>query len=343
MESSKQPIKNDGTNRTTILDKCRTRKHKRNHAQEPGKHRVSILTTLLEPRCSPDFSTKFITSLLQSGRCTWVPRGDNTTNPIYVAISHGNVAALQILLDYCTDMARRRHPLYLAPIEECFPELISQYPEHLQATLRNTSYIPARGVEIYEPYGIICTYAWRPFWIKVWDFFSRQKRLSLKHYPEPTISYQIESKEASNHNERSVTFKNDQPEVFGKPYGWKVYVAPFPSLVTLDGSFSQFFQLAGKDGFENAALMAVLRFKNWQYGVYYWHSRLVMLLVFYSIFIAMVITHVTKSTTPGAFDDPSTLYLNHFWKVLISVGIFLGGILLLLEVYQLIWGLRYFR
>ncbi|KAF9972320.1 hypothetical protein BGZ73_004579 [Actinomortierella ambigua] len=289
-----------------------------NHSPASGKCRISVLTNLLEPWYPPDFSTKFIASLLQSGRCTWVPRSDNTTNPIEAAIKHKNAAALKSLLDYCTSMAHRRHPLYLAPIEQCFKELVSKYPEHLQATLRNTSYIPARGVEIYNQYVTLSTYAWRPIWLKLVGIFDPTSRVSLGDYPEPTISFQIQSNISTRTAVRPTTFSISRPVALEKPDDWKVYVAPFPSLVTLD-SFSQFIKLAGKDGFDNAALMSLLRFKLWQHGLYYWCSRLLMLLAFYGIFLAMVVTHVARSTAPESIGDPSTLYLNHFWKAMIGI------------------------
>ncbi|KAG0252741.1 hypothetical protein DFQ27_007881 [Actinomortierella ambigua] len=315
-----------------------------NHSVEYGNTRISILTKLLESESPIDISAKFIVSLLRNGRRTWVPRGgDKTINPIYVAITRENIVALQTLLDYCTNMARRFHPLYLVPVKQCFNELISQYPKYLHATLRNTSYIPARGIIVGDAEVTDNIDSWSFASHRLETYYRQGENLvSMTMFTIQSLKSSIGDRRLRRNWFEGIS-SHEVPRHRNQP---KFYGVPFPSLVALDDPFSQLFELAGKNGFENAALMAVLRFKYWQNGVYYWYSRLAMLLIFYGIFLSMVVTHVHKSTTPGAFNQPSTLYLTQFWLVSITVGISLGCILLLLEVYQLIEGIvgfRYFK
>ncbi|KAF9972318.1 hypothetical protein BGZ73_004577 [Actinomortierella ambigua] len=300
---------------------------------------VSVLTHLLQESCPNDISAKFVDSLLESSHCNWIPLRDTTSNPLALAIDRRNTAAVSALLDYCTERAVSRHPAYMRPVEQSIDKLQRYYPDFLRLALQNASYIPARRDDFGKEWVTIASFGRPAFRRPVWP------RLNfLRHrFHDPIATFQLPTSRQEDDGNRARTFEKIPPSMpvrLEYEYAW--YVVPFPSLIKL-GPESQFCKMAGENFFDNPALMSILRYKTWHYGIFYWMARYFFLLVFYSIFVA-VVTWQLQSTD----EEPGSGLIENFlganWFTLVVVGLVIGCYLLVLEIVQLRYvGLEYFR
>ncbi|KAG0241795.1 hypothetical protein BGW41_005302 [Actinomortierella wolfii] len=291
---------------------------------------TSILTYLLKDTCPVEISSKFIEGLLNDGHCPWLPRYDKDFDPLSVAIGQKNDDAVRAILDYCVRKAHASHLGYVMPLEYSFKTLADFYPGILREFFRQASYIPAGYINFQEDYATSSSYEWRIQMRKLFSSISGSKidPVIFKEYRMPIFTFQLQghSARASADN-----IEIKQPRTIELRYDQNIYAVPFPSLCTPSALFSK---LSGGDFFNSPLLMAVLSYKWWLYGWRYWKIRISFLLLYYSIFQAMMITQVNRSVEVKSPQDIQGLYFDRFWKVLLLLDLLLGLAFLGFEAIQ---------
>ncbi|KAG0241793.1 hypothetical protein BGW41_005300 [Actinomortierella wolfii] len=296
----------------------------------------TVLTHLLEISNLSDLSAKFITALLESDHCSWIPSIMTSSRPIALAVQHRNTTAVRAILDYCTRKAAESHPAYLMPVEHSFKDLVEVYPELLRDFFRRASYIPAQRADFNKKYVATSAYSWDLTKDKLLSWISRSKKKHVETvgYKKQTFSFQLKKSRNTNHRRETIPQWPANLDPIRLQYDCMVYVAPFPSLITL-GTGSQFHLLAGKGFFDSPALMAVLRYKTWQYGLFYWIYRYIWLAVFYGTFLATTSAQLQSSKSTDSLPGPISRYLGDYWIVIPIIGLFAGSYLLVEEILQL--------
>ncbi|KAG0231165.1 hypothetical protein BGW42_000397 [Actinomortierella wolfii] len=307
-----------------------------NHSvlQDQSNERT-VLTHLLEISNLSDLGAKFITALLESDHCSWIP-SMTSSGPIALAVQRRNTMAVRAILNYCTRKAAESHPAYLIPVEHSFKGLVEVYPELLRDFFRRASYIPAQRADFNTKYVATSAYSWGLTKDKLLSWISRSKKKHAKSvgYKKQTFSFQLKKSRNTNHRKDTIPQRPAHLDPIRLQYDCMVYVAPFPSLITL-GTGSQFHLLAGKGFFDSPALMAVLRYKTWQYGLFYWIYRYIWLAVFYGTFLATTSAQLQSSKAMDSLPGPISRYLGDYWIVIPVIGLFAGSYLLVEEILQL--------
>ncbi|KAF9153973.1 hypothetical protein DFQ26_000382, partial [Actinomortierella ambigua] len=341
---------------------------------QPPKEKklVTLWTHLLTAQHLPGLCTKLITDLLEKDDCAWIPRKYESINPILAAIERKNSTVVEAFIDFCVRMTTGNHPAYMLPVVQSFQSLSMLYPDILKNLLKNSSYIPAQSMDFNKAHVTISGFNWRqlvgrpkPSMLEQYAFpvfshhlvvlpASTDLSTRIQAYPKPNGSPQTTlaptpTRAKTDVAKGSVTMASTDEQNVDVPYDNRIYVAPFPRLSMYGTDVntgqnrgqSQFSHMAGKDFFDNPAMMAVLRFKWWMYGFWYWLIRFVFLLLFYGIFVAVTIQQMESAVnlneegrTPsdmlkGRYMDP------HPWRGLIAFDIFLGAVFLFLELFQL--------
>ncbi|KAG0241796.1 hypothetical protein BGW41_005303 [Actinomortierella wolfii] len=318
-----------------------------NHSiSSPDKSKnFSILTHLLSNECPKGFGAKFITNLLQYDKCNWIPRADAKLHPIEMAIDHRNTEAVEALIDYCIRKASSSHSTYMTPVEKSFTQLSGVYSKLLKDIFRKVSFLPALRDDLCKSDVNICTIEWEVVKKKVWSLFPNTEAPDLDSYDNPILTFQLQ--EDSKHSWRSQRiskFPEIKPlDIIQGRYDYQLYIFPFPTLISL-GKTSQFHTISGKNYFESPAMMAVLRYKWWKYGRWYWMVRYTILLLFYAMFMAITFTEIGSSSGSKEPQQLPAVFRDISWKKLVIADISIGCLLFIFEVAQLLYDgpIRYF-
>ncbi|KAG0251621.1 hypothetical protein DFQ27_008641 [Actinomortierella ambigua] len=283
----------------------------------------TILNELVGSLPVTELNSKFIAALLEDEGCSWIPCIAVKSHPIESAIGLKSTTAVRAMLGYCTRKAVSTHPAYMLPVEHAFTTLADNYPEIMQDVFRRASYIPAQQIDFNTTYWAKSTFNW-----------------SLKK-----LIFSFHLRWSRGSSRRSIRFLPAPPlKPIQLPYDHIVYVAPFPSL-TAFGSGSQFPLLAGKRYFDSPVMMAILRYKTWQYGLFFWILRYILLGLFYGTFLTTTSGQLISSRAFNSAPEPLSNYLGSYWIVIPLVGIVVGCYFVIEEVLQLaLFGpARYFR
>ncbi|KAF9162086.1 hypothetical protein DFQ26_003884 [Actinomortierella ambigua] len=263
------------------------------------KKLVTLWTIVLTAQHLLGLCTKLIADLLDKDDCSWIPRKYESINPILVAIRCKNSAAVEAFVDFCVSKTTDGHLAYMLPVVQSFQSLSVLYPDILRNLLRNSSYIPAQNMDFSKSHVTISGFNWRrlvgrnnPNSLEEYAFpvFSHHlivlpafsgHRTRLEAYFKPSGRALTTLATASTRSRSKVTKESTDVATTGDqsvevPYYDRIYVAPFPRLSMYGADFSmgqnrgqsQFSQMAGKDFFDNPAMMAVLRFKLFELRVY---------------------------------------------------------------------------
>ncbi|KAG0226466.1 hypothetical protein BGW42_003633, partial [Actinomortierella wolfii] len=334
------------------------------------KKLTTIWTHFLTSQYLPTLSATLVKAILEKEDCAWIPRKYESINPIQSAIDRKNSTIIEAFVDFCVQKTIERHPAYMHPVVQCFHSLAQLYPEILRNLLKNSSYIPAQSIDFHKSHVNISGFDWRAVLRhenKLEDFAypvfshhliilkpSNDLSSRIKYFPKicnGQVSNQMSSgsQETQDESEALMSVSTEDNQNIEVPYDNNIYVAPFPrlSMYGTDNQTgknkgqSQFSHLAGKDFFDNPAMMAVLRFKWWMYGFWYWLIRFAFLLLFYGIFVAVTIYQMQASSsleldgrTPS--EMLSERYMDpHPWRGLIGFDLFLGAVFIFLELFQL--------
>ncbi|KAF9969628.1 hypothetical protein BGZ65_011754, partial [Modicella reniformis] len=235
---------------------------------------------------------------------------------------------LKILIEYCIKCAKKHHPAYLLPVEQCLAQLSKDYPGIVAKVFISTSYIPAHNHK-YVASHAICTSN------KIHGFFGDNKNpvfILRSQLPTTTSttppSYFFWKTNRDLRNGLESRFPKPEAQPPHKKPKCKIFVSPFqfrpidPLAIesqTTDTKNlpkglrkifidiaanirkaktkliqkeprkeSVFVHIAKKDHFDNPAIVAIIRFKWYTFVIKYWLRRFVVVLIFF-IFM-MVIT-----------------------------------------------------
>ncbi|KAF9153820.1 hypothetical protein DFQ26_000438, partial [Actinomortierella ambigua] len=335
---------NNHINHTTYTERLLISNFHGGFWQPPkDKKLITLWTHLLTAQHLPGLCTKLITDLLERDDCAWIPRKYESINPILTAIERKNVALAEAFIYFCVRKTTECHPAHMFPVVQSFRILSLFYPDIISRLLQTLSYIPAQTMDLNRSNVTISHFDWR-------QLFGRSKPRKLKEYPFSVfIRHLTVLPSSANRSSKIKTYPTTDDQDLEVPYDIRIYIAPFPRLSICDNNIntgrnvgqSQFSCIAGKDVFDNPAMMAVLRFKWWTYGFYYWLIRFIFLVFFYGIFIAVTTKQMESAAnlneegrTPsdmlkGRYMDP------HPWRGLIAFDLFLGTVVLVLELLQL--------
>ncbi|KAF9921711.1 hypothetical protein BGZ65_010126, partial [Modicella reniformis] len=272
---------------------------------------VTVLTLLLGRHDLKEANHIFVECLLSFESGGWVPHADISLNPIAYAINIENEELLKVLIDFCINCAKKYHPGYMDPVEQCLSELLEFYPRIAADVFKSTSFIPAHNhayvashaigtigtintiakfldslrVPIRAIFSLNKTTPVRSkFDYNIHAVFTLRSQLPLVH--SLSLSFMNGGDISHNWSETRLMRRRDiRPTLKNRSH--KIYVSPFQfQLVkSQQGNDSVFDHITEKDFYDNPAVVTILRFKWFKFGIKYWLMRFFPLLI---IFILMV-------------------------------------------------------
>ncbi|KAF9936514.1 hypothetical protein BGZ65_002318, partial [Modicella reniformis] len=305
---------------------------------------LTLLTLLLDRQDFKNANLVFVEGLLGSDDVRWVPHADMTLNPINLAIEIKDEQLLQILINYCINCTKKYHPAYMAPVEQCLAELLEQYPDTVANVFRWTSYIPVLN-HAYVWSHAIGTSA------KFQDLLSTggSKTNSINIHDDEsevfTLRSQLPIATASksfffnghgnlNHGSDTRFPRHEKEQATRKNQSHKIYVSPF-QFRPITAQESIFVQIAGKDFFENPAVVATLRFRWNKYGMHYWLLRFSLVFLFFILVLVITAKQIAVSSVSNpTADDIAARYMPE-WRPVFIVTIVTGLLLIAYELMQM--------
>ncbi|KAF9984497.1 hypothetical protein BGZ65_000251, partial [Modicella reniformis] len=299
---------------------------KRTRNLNQSKPVVTVLTLLLSWDDLKDANHTFVKGLLSSDSDRWVPHADKTLNPIECAIDIKDEQLLKMLIDYCINCAKKYHPAYMTPVEQCLAKLLVHYPDIAAYVFRSTSYIPAHNSEYVASHAIGTITRLRDWFrvvIKAALFsnkttpkqfyiddnmhavFTLRSQLPTVNSPPPSF---MNGDDMSQHwsETRSTQRRDVRPTLKSRSH--KIYVSPFQfqsikqplvdsqSTSTQKHKKSVFDYITGRDFFDNPAIVAIVRFKWFKFGIKYWLARLLLALVYFILVVVITAKQISVSS-----------------------------------------------
>ncbi|KAF9983654.1 hypothetical protein BGZ65_001562 [Modicella reniformis] len=278
---------------------------------------VGTVLTLLLGRCDlKEANHTFVECLLSLDGGRWVPHADISLNPIAYAISIEDEELLKVLIDFCINCAKKYHPCYMTPVEQCLTELLKSYPRVAAYVFKSTSYILAHNHAYVASHAIgtitrlqdlirvvikatLFSNKTTPKQLNIDDnihaVFTLRSQLPTVHSPPPFMN----EGDISHHwSETRFTQRRDvRPTLKNRSH--KIYVSPFQFrliMSTVNRSQDTWFKsqrndsvfdyITEKDFYDNPAVVTILRFKWFKFGIKYWLMRFSPLFI---IFILMAV------------------------------------------------------
>ncbi|KAF9982262.1 hypothetical protein BGZ65_003067, partial [Modicella reniformis] len=300
---------------------------------------VNLFTLLLDQDDLKDTNRTFVEGMLDTNTGIWVPHSDMDLNPIAHAIEIKDEKLLKTLIDYCINCAKKYHPAYMAPVEQCLAELLRHYPDIVVYIFRSTSYIPAHNHAYVASHAI-------GFNSRFQDFMDgTENTVFILRSQLPTDRRLHQGLEP-----RYPAKVSHQPIYKKRTY--KIYVSPFQfrhvntSKDTQDDhdphkqhrKESVFNLITGKVFFDNPVIVASLRYKWYKFAIKYWLVRFCLVLTFFILMITITakqisVSSVKKGHIPTA-DEIAARYLPE-WRSVFVVTMTIGLVLLGYEVRQM--------
>ncbi|KAF9981269.1 hypothetical protein BGZ65_004137, partial [Modicella reniformis] len=304
---------------------------------------VSVLTLLLDRNEFRDTNRIFIEGLLKLGSGTWIPSTEKSLNPIAGAIENKDEKLLKILIDYC----------------------VKDYPDIIADVFISTSYIPARNHEYVTSHAISTSN-------RIQDFVDGNKNPAFTLRSQlPTTTQSSSFFMSANgdfhrlHHGSEFRFplkRNVQPTA-SKKRSNNIYVSPFQfrPIEPLDDDpqttqtktlkrqhkESVFDHIAGKNHFDNPAIVAIIRFKWYTFVIKYWLVRFFVVLTFFILMMFITAKQITVSSVKKGQilteDEIAARYLPN-WRPIIMVSIPFGLLLFAYELWQMTYSPKqYFK
>ncbi|OAQ34655.1 hypothetical protein K457DRAFT_13874 [Linnemannia elongata AG-77] len=326
---------------------------------------ITVLTLLLDQKYLQKTNHHFVQGLLNTGNGDWIPRDNSALNPIRRAIESRNAALVEAFIDYCILNAKKYHPAYLMPADQCLNELTESYPAILVDMFRRASYVPVHNHAYVSSHALVANAQyteWLKFKLMFWNLFTGktfEKSNNINDYERPVFSLRSQlpfrstsflnvfNIEMSVREKRHEMFPPKREPKDGKSKkrsnkDYKIYVTPFPKLSMygshkywyrdLDTAQSVFTDIAGENYFNSPAMVAPLEFKWHKFGFRYWFVRFVFALVFFVLIVTITTYQITYSTETDIPDR----YMNN-WRPVIMVAVAFGVGLCGYEAMQFIY------
>ncbi|KAF9960624.1 hypothetical protein BGZ65_011995, partial [Modicella reniformis] len=329
-----------------------------------SKQVVSVLTLLLDRPELKDANHSFAEGLLKLDSGTWVPYPDVDLNPIVRAIKNKDERLLKSLIEYCINCAKKHHPAYLVPVEQCLAQLSKDYPEIVANVFISTSYIPAHNYE-YVASHAICTNN------KIQNFFGNNKNpvfILRSQLPTTTwSSYFFMNINRDLHRGSESRFPKFEVQPAHKKPNYKIYVSPFQfkpiEHLAIDSKTTAFDYIAAKlqnvntkllqkeprkesifahierkEHFDNPVIAAIIRFKWYKFVIKYWWQRFFMALVFFVLMMAITAKQIAVSSRePNEVPTPDKIAARYLpeWRPVFIMAIAFGLMLIVDELWQM--------
>ncbi|KAK3824539.1 MAG: hypothetical protein J3Q66DRAFT_383968 [Benniella sp.] len=309
----------------------------------------TVLTLLLYEDDLKDDNHVFLEGLFTTIGNGWIPHPSAALNPIKRVIEIRNEQLLAIMIDYCINNARKHHPAYLEPVEQCLSDILGQYPDIASDLFRKASYIPARNHEYVASHAADSSHISMAFG----NIFN-SKTQSIENTDGSdnrvfTLRTQLPTTDNFGRETRFPQGKNkdQQPVVIHHPYD--IYVSPFQFKPFQVGGRKESLLdcISARDLTSSPAVIASLRYKWYKYGRYFWAMRFVVVLIFFILVVIITaqqirVSKVSNGQVPSA-DEIAARYLPG-WRPIFMITIAIGFILLGYEMLQMSYSLKkYFR
>ncbi|KAF9952884.1 hypothetical protein BGZ65_005000 [Modicella reniformis] len=319
---------------------------------EPNQHRpfVSILTLLLSRRVLREANCTLVEGLLSLDSSRWVPYADISLNPIKCAIDIVDEQLLQMLIDYCINCAKKYHPAYMAPVEQCLAKLLEHYPDIAANVFRATSYIPVPNHAYVASHAVgvsgkvrdlLSTGGSKTRPIDIHDestVFMLRSQLPITTTPKYFLLNGSNAR-FPHHGKKQAAHKNRSHKIYVSPFQFR----PIAAQGNHQHTESVFVQIAKKGFFENPAVVATLRFKWYKFSIHFWFLRFSLSLLFFILVLVVTAKQITVSSVVNpTTEDLAARYLPK-WRPVFIATIVSAFMLIAYEVLQMIFSRsRYF-
>ncbi|KAF9410223.1 hypothetical protein BGZ94_001720, partial [Podila epigama] len=292
---------------------------------------VTLLTLLLDHVFLLDQNHEFVQGLLNTSNGDWIPREDESLNPIRRAIEARNGPLVEAFIEYCIKNAKKYHPAYLMPAVQCLNDLSDRYPTILSDMFRRASYVPAHNHSYVASHAIIANHEYAnqvKSYLSFWKYISGsspyKKSNNINDFAKPVLHlrsqlpfrsskfFHVLNIETSRREERQEVFpirpqmseEEERRKSKTDLFSHKIYVSPFPKLsmygpykgwhgILGDRSRSAFNEIAGQDYFDSPAMIATLEFKWHKFGFARWLDRFLMSFVFFILIVVLTAKQIS--------------------------------------------------